>query len=85
MSGLRQSSEALVRLPLETPGSDVAVDADVLDQGLEADVVVLGPDEAQDQQVERRAVEVARERVQDVDLHRPHRVLVVRVVADAQH
>ena len=82
---LRHISEALVGDPLETPGGDITVDPDVLDQSLEADVVVLGPDEAQDQQVERRAVEVARERVQDVDLHRPYRVLVVRVVPDAQH
>ena len=71
--------------PLQTPLRDLAVDLDVLDQCLEADVVVLGPDEPQDQQVQRRAVEVAREVVQDVDLHRPHRVLVVRVVSDAEH
>lgn len=46
---------------------DVDVASDILDQGLARDVVVLGPDEAHDQQVQLRAVEVAREELKEVD------------------
>lgn len=39
----------------------------------------------QDDEGERRAIEVLRERVQDVDLDAPLRILVVGVVPYAQH
>lgn len=64
--------------------SNLAVNLDVLDQRLETGVVVLGPDEAQDKQVQGRAVKVVREAVQDVDFDAAHRVLVEWIVADAQ-
>jgi hypothetical protein len=64
--------------------SNLAIDLDILDQRLETGVVVLGPDEAQDKQVQGGAVEVVRETVQDVDFHAAHRILVEWIVSDAQ-
>jgi hypothetical protein len=72
----------VIRLPLQTLPRNIAVRLDILDQALLAHVVVLGPDEAQDQQVQRRAVEVGGEGVQDVNLDATHGVLVEGVEAD---
>ena len=73
-----------IRLPLQTPPRDIAVRAYILDQTLFADVVVLGPDEAEDQEVERGAVEGGWEgRGEDVDLDAAGLVGVEGVVADA--
>src|SRR2546421_1296578 len=50
-----------IAFPLQTLPRHVAVRLDILDQTLLTHVVVLGPDEAQNQQVERYAVEVGGE------------------------
>lgn len=47
-----------VRLALQAGPRHLAVDADVLDQRVQRDVVVFRPDVAQDQQVEVRGVEI---------------------------
>lgn len=73
-----------IGLPRQTLPRHVAVRLDVLDETVLAHVVVLGPDEAEDEQVERGGVEVGREGVQDVDLDAAHGVFVERVVADGQ-
>lgn len=69
-------------LAAQALAGDVAVNVDVLDQGLEAAVVELLADEAEDEQAHGRVVEVLGELVQHVHLGRPHRVLVERVVPD---
>jgi len=71
-----------IRRPGQTLPGDVAVGLDVVDQTVFGHVVVLGPDEAEDEQVERGAVEIRAERVQDVDLDAAHCVAVEGVVAD---
>ena len=63
---------------------NLAVSLDILDQRLETGVVVLGPDEAQDKQVQGGAVKVVGEAVKDVDFDAAHRVLVEGIVSDAQ-
>jgi hypothetical protein len=73
-----------IAFPLQTLPRHVAVHLDILDQTLLAHVVVLGPDEAQNQQVERHAVEVGGEGVQDVDLDAAHGVFVERIEADRE-
>jgi hypothetical protein len=55
----------------------------ILDQTLQTDIIVLGPDEAQDDEVHVRAVKVLLELVHDVHLDAAHAVLVERVPADA--
>lgn len=77
--------ELVVGRPLQTPPRDVTIRLDIVDERLERHVVVLGPDEAQHEQVQGGAVEVVGEVVQQVDLDAAHRVLVERVEADAQH
>jgi hypothetical protein len=56
---------------------------DILDQTLQTDIIVFGPDETQDNQVHVRAVKVLLELVHDVHLDAAHAVLVERVPADA--
>jgi hypothetical protein len=73
-----------IAFPLQTLPRHVAVCLDILDQTLLAHVVVLGPDEAQNQQVEWHAVEVGGEGVQDVDLNTPLGVFVEGIEADGE-
>lgn len=81
---LLRRREPRVSLPLQTPLRNLTINVDILDQRLETDIVELWPDKPQHQQVEGRAVEVAREVVQDVDLDAAYGVFVVGVVADAE-
>jgi hypothetical protein len=73
-----------IAFPLQTSPRHVAVRLDILDQTLLAHVVVLGPDEAQNQQVERRAVEVSGKGVQDVDFNAALGVFVEGIEADRE-
>ena len=73
-----------IAFPLQTLPRHVAVCLDILDQTLLAHIVVLGPDEAQNQQVERHAVEVGGEGVEDVDLNAAHGVFVEGIEADRE-
>ena len=74
----------LIRLAAQTCVRDMAVSPNIVDQALLADVVVLGPDEAEDEQVEGRAVKVGGEGGEDVDLDAAHGVFVEGVVADGE-
>lgn len=66
----------------EALARDVAVDADVVDEGVEAAVVLLVAHEAEDQQAHGGVVEVGAEGVQHVHLGGAHAILVEGVVAD---
>lgn len=59
--------ELRIRLSLQTPPRNLDIHPDVLDQSLFADIIVLWPYEAKDEEVHARAVEVLREAVEDVD------------------
>jgi hypothetical protein len=74
-----------IAFPLQTSPRHVAVRLDILDQTFLAHIVILGPDEAQNQQVERRAVEVSGKGVQDVDLNAAFGVFVEGVEADRKN
>ena len=73
-----------IAFPLQTSPRHIAVRLDILDQALLAHVVVFRPDEAQNQQVERRAIEVSGKRVQDVNLNAALRVFVEGIIADRE-
>lgn len=73
-----------IAFPLQTSPRHVAVRLDILDQTLLTHVVVLGPDEAQNQQIERRAVEVSGKGVQDVDFNAALGVFVEGIEADRE-
>lgn len=60
----------------------MAVEVDVLDEGLEALVVLFLADEAEDEEAHVGVVEVLGELVQDMDLSAANSVLVEGVVAD---
>lgn len=61
---------------------DLAVKVDILDQGLEALIVLLLADKAQDQQAHMGVVKVGAELVQDMHLGAAHGVLVKRVISN---
>ena len=77
--------EFRITLPLQTPPRNITINFDILDQRLHTHIIILRPDVAQHEEIQRRAVEVVREVVQDVDLDGAHGVLIERVVADRQH
>ena len=62
--------------------SHVDIRFDVLDQALLAHVVVLGPNEAQNEQIHMTVVEVLLEIMHDVDFDAAHGVLVIRIPAN---
>lgn len=70
-----------IAFPLQTSPRHVAVRLDILDQALLAHVIVFRPDEAQNQQVERCAIEVSGKGVQDVNLNAALRVFVEGIIA----
>lgn len=78
----------LVRLilwPFQTPPCHITIHTNILDQRIQTDIVILGPNEAQHQQIQRGAVKVVAELVEDVNLDAAYRVLVEWVVSYTEH
>lgn len=70
-----------IRLPIQTPLAHAYILAYILHQRLLAHVIVLWPYKAQNDEAQRRAIEVLAERMQQVYLDGALGVFVVRIVA----
>lgn len=74
-----------IPLPLQTPPRNLDIKLNILNQTLLANIIILGPDESQNDQIHMTAVEILFEFVQYVDFDGADGVFVKGVPADGHY